>query len=604
MIGNEKEKLKINMKKKINKRIFLIVSAGVILISLAVSAVLILSNAKHIERIIDYGTIMRGVSLNGIDLSGKTLEQAKAVTADIPENLLSKAEFILEVKGDIYTYTADDFNVSTDYQDIIKKAFSYGHFGSYDERKKAVDTAKNEGANFSVSLCVDEKELKSAFAKLKQILDKPPQDAAAAFMPWGYTKDGKEYKPDVKAMADAHADGKEYDEDIELVRIDVDDMPSSLRYQYWETKKYIDDFTLKDANIARFLYTPEAAGFNVDMDAIYDEIMAQVQSGDFSKITVPVEPAEADITLEDVINDTQLIVSWTSSYESHDKHDRVWNVSRMSSFINGEDIQPGEEWSVNDTAGPRDAKTAKIIGWKKAAGLYQGSTTQQYGGGVCQLGSTTYNAALRADLTIVEHWHHSDASGYIPKGLDATLDSGGKDLVLRNDGTAPVYLVSYVDPKKQTVTVEVYGRLPYSEKFKQYVIYDYTSDNKGKPYGMGRVKTIKATQTPTGDVLSPENPIIVFSSPKAGRKVEVFKLVYALDGTELENKLFRVSDYKPINGYTYIYPPNLMPASTPTPPTPTPPTPTPPAPTTPESTPTTPASTPTMPESTPTTPVS
>ena len=559
MFGGAKKTGKMDKK----KRIILIASAGVLTVAVAI-AVIFLMGSGDTEEVVDFTAVPDGVSVNGVDISGMTREQAISAMENIQDELLDAYVCTLEYGGEIYTYTADDFNLSTDYKDIIAQAVTGGGTS---------DTA--QGMELTVSLVADEDAIRNVLADLKQTLDKAPVDATMVFAPSGYTEDGTLYEPDPKELADAHAVGDELDRP-ELVRRDVTDMPNELRYLFWNEDRYDEDNIPADADIMRFQYTEDEDGLSIDVEVVAAQIQNALNTGDNSPITLSPEMIEAGVTVEDLKENTQLIVSWTSSYKDHSGSSRNWNVSRMSSFINDTFIEPGEEWSVNDTAGPRNATTAREIGWRKAAGLYRGGTTQQYGGGVCQLGSTTYNAALRADLTIVEFHHHSDPSGYIPKGLDATLDyvsanSNGKDLVLRNDGETPVYLVSYIDPEKETVTVEVYGRLPYNEEYGQQVIYDYTSDNKGTRYGSGRVITIEATQTPKGVALSPENPTIVFSSPRAGYKVEVYKHIYALDGTKLENTLLRISDYKPINGYTYVYPADLMPTPTPTiDPTPTP----------------------------------
>ena len=535
------------------KRIILIASAGVLVIAAALAVIFL--TGGDTEDVIDFTVVPDGVTVNGVDISGMTKEQAISAMEKIEDELLSGYECTLEYDGETYTYTAEDFGLSSDYEDILAQAVTGGD----------TDASEPVGLELTVSLVADEAAIRSALTSIEQSLAQAPTDATMEFMSRGYTEDGTAYDPDPTELADAHA-GHDDLERPELVRIAAEDTPNRLRYLYWEEDKYIDAKPA-DADIARFLYTEGKPGIAVDTDTLVNAIMAQVKSGDDEPITVPVKEDEPDVTVADLKEKTQLISSWTSSYADHDGKARNWNVSRMSSFVDGVIIDPSEEWSINKEAGPRNSKTAKEFGWKKAAGLYQGGTTQQYGGGVCQLGSTTYNAALRADLTIVEFSHHSDPSGYIPKGLDATLDytsenATGKDLVLGNDGEAPIYLVSYVDPEKMTVTVEVYGQLPYSEEYKQQVIYDYTSDNKGTRYGSGRVNTIEATQTPDDKKLSPENPTIVFSKPRAGYKVEVFKRVYALDGRELENTLLRTSVYQPIDGYTYVYPESLMPTPT------------------------------------------
>ena len=552
MFGGTKSKDKIGKK----KRIIFIVSSGMLVVAIAFAAIFLMDSGIA-EDAIEFTGIPNGVSVNGVDISCMTNEQVVSAIVELQEKMLDNYICMLECSGEIFEYTADDFNVSTNYEEVLAQAL-----------------AAKSAEEFTVIMTADTAAVGEVLAQLKHSLDAEPINATMTFMPWGYFEDGTAYEPDLTNLAEANAKGKRLEHD-DLVRNDDADTINKLRYQFWDNDEYVSDYTPADADVARFAYTPGETGISVDTDAAYDAIMAQVNSGEFSTITVPMEDTEPEITLESLKNDTQLITSWTSSYSgSHDYYKRNWNVSRMSSFVN-DIIEPGEEWSINETAGSRNATTAREIGWKKAPGLYQGATTQQYGGGVCQLGSTTYNAALRADLTIVKFHHHSDASGYIPKGLDATLDypsinSNRKDLVLRNDGKTPVYLVSYVEPEKTTVTVEVYGRLPYNDAYGQQVIYDYTSDNKGTRYGMGRVIPVYATKTPKGDVLTPENPTIVFSSPKAGCKVKVYKHIYALDGTELDIMLLRVSNYKPINGYTYFYPPDLMPTPTPGDPTPTP----------------------------------
>jgi hypothetical protein len=227
----------------------------------------------------------------------------------------------------------------------------------------------------------------------------------------------------------------------------------------------------------------------------------------------------------------------------------------MSSFINSAVIQPGEQWSVNKTAGPRNSTTAREIGWKKAAGLELGGTTPQYGGGVCQLGSTTYNAALRANLTIAEFSHHSIPSDYIPKGLDATLSTPKPDLILQNDNTMPVYLVSYVDPKKETVTVEVYGQLPVDPTYGENIIYDFKSENVRRYGSPGSITLFNQSKTPDGKTLSPSHPTIEFASPRAGTKADVYKhILSSTDGKDLcDPILYEVANYSPIQGRVYSY---------------------------------------------------
>jgi len=544
------------------RRIFLIAAAGVLLAALTVAAVYVFGTTAglgRIERVLDFNTVMSGVSVNGVDISGLTDEEAAEATEGLNKELLNAHSLTFKVHEDTHTYALEDLSVGTDYEDIIAQAIDYGRTGSFEDRKAAYDKAKSEGMAFTVSLKVEEDKLRTALADLKKELDQAPQDAKAEFMPCGYTlnADGTpiKFEPDPKEMADAHAKGKEIERPA-LVRIDPADKPNDLRYQYWNNDEYDKkDFIPADAYIARFYYVPELTGFDVNTDAIFDQVMNAIDTGDFSEIEVPTEVTEAALKLDDIKKDTQLIASWTSSYRGHSGYDRNWNVSRMSSFINGAEIQPGEQWSVNKTAGPRNSKTAKTIGWKEAAGLELGGTTPQEGGGVCQLGSTTYNAALRANLTIADFSHHSIPSDYIPKGLDATLSTPTPDLILQNDNTMPVYLVSYVDPKKETVTVEVYGQLPVDPTYGENIIYDFSSENVRRYGSPGSITLYNQTKTPDGKTLSPSRPTIEFASPRAGTKADVYKhILSSTDGKDLcDPILYEEANYRPIQGRVYSY---------------------------------------------------
>ncbi len=557
MISETNGNMEMSNGKTKGRRIFLIAASGVLLVALAVAAVFVFgSSAERVQRVLDFNTVTQGVSVNGIDISGLTDEDARAATEGLVKELLSANSFTFIVHDQTHTYALEDLSVRTDYDDIIAQAIDYGRTGTFAERLGAYDKAKSEGVTFGVSLKAEEDKLRAALADIKKELDQAPQDAKAEFMPCGFTLDNGApvpFEPNPKEMADTHADKKQI-ERPELVRID--ELPNKLRYQFWNEHEYEEeDYIPVDADIARFYYEPEVTGFDVDTDAIYEQVMNAVTSGDFSEIEVPTQVTEAVVKLDDIKANTQLISSWTSSYRGHSGYDRNWNVSRMSSFVDGVIIKPGEQWSVNDEAGPRNSTTAREIGWKEAGGLELGGTTQQVGGGVCQLGSTIYNAALRANLTIAKFSHHSIPSEYIELGLDATLSTPSPDLVLQNDNTMPVYLVSYVDPKKETVTVEVYGQLPVDPTYGENIIYNFTSENKRRYGSPGSITLYNQTQTPNGKTLSPDCPTIEFASPRVGTKADVYKhILSSIDGKELCDPIFyEEADYRPISGRIYCY---------------------------------------------------
>lgn len=116
---------------------------------------------------------------------------------------------------------------------------------------------------------------------------------------------------------------------------------------------------------------------------------------------------------------------------------RAWNIALAAARIDGAVLRPGESFSFNRTVGPRGLED----GFRPAPELVDGDRVEGIGGGVCQVASTLYAAALEAGLTIEARRAHSRPAAYIRPGLDATVSfSRGVDLVVRNDSDAPVAL--------------------------------------------------------------------------------------------------------------------------------------------------------------------
>jgi len=128
---------------------------------------------------------------------------------------------------------------------------------------------------------------------------------------------------------------------------------------------------------------------------------------------------------------------------------RINNVELACKSINGKILAPGEEFSFNETVGQRTTDR----GYKEASIIVDGHKESGVGGGICQVSSTVYQAALAAGLEILERHEHSKKVPYIAKGDDATI-SGKLDLRFKNDYDFPVKFE--VATNGENVTVVVY----------------------------------------------------------------------------------------------------------------------------------------------------
>lgn len=131
---------------------------------------------------------------------------------------------------------------------------------------------------------------------------------------------------------------------------------------------------------------------------------------------------------------------------------RIHNIKVAAAKFNGLVIQPGTSFSFNDTIGPIDAST----GYEFALVIKSGKTIPEYGGGVCQVSTTLFQAATKAGLEIVKRFPHAYPVRYYgAPGFDATIYPGGPDLEFRNDTGTPILIQMRVARTK--LIVDLFG---------------------------------------------------------------------------------------------------------------------------------------------------
>ena len=291
---------------------------------------------------------------------------------------------------------------------------------------------------------------------------------------------------------------------------------------------YADEDTKSTS--AKISYEEEQTGYSVVEDELIATIEQKIKSKDFSKFEAPVKEVQPKYTVDYFKDNLNVIGQYTSEFDHSplNKAGRVYNIWKMADVVNGVKIEPGETWSMNDEAGDR----TEANGWALASGIENGVTQDVPGGGICQVSSTLYNAALRAELGIVERKHHSWPSDYMPMGLDATISTGSPDLKLKNDYDTSVYLIASVDGPSQSITVKVYG-LPverdYTLKFRSEVV---KTVDPGEP-------TVEEN-----DEMEPGTQQIMRSAKK-GYVVDVYKDYLDSEGNLIKSEKMYQDYYKP-----------------------------------------------------------
>ena len=120
-------------------------------------------------------------------------------------------------------------------------------------------------------------------------------------------------------------------------------------------------------------------------------------------------------------------------------NNRIANIQNGTNMINGTIVMPGETFSVYEYVEPFNADN----GYYLAGSYLNGRVVDSYGGGICQVSTTLYNAAIRAELEIVERSPHSMTVNYVPLSADAAISGTAKDLKFKNNLDNPIYIEGY-----------------------------------------------------------------------------------------------------------------------------------------------------------------
>lgn len=161
-------------------------------------------------------------------------------------------------------------------------------------------------------------------------------------------------------------------------------------------------------------------------------------------------PPSATAT-EETMNFSSLLAGGESNFKGSPVN-RIQNIRVGSSKLHGIVIGPGEIFSFNGIVGSVDAENE----FKSELVIKNGRVTPEYGGGLCQVSTTLFRAAVLAGLPIIERKGHSlPVHYYDPQGFDATVYPDVTDLKFRND--TPGYLLIQRKIQGTILTFELYG---------------------------------------------------------------------------------------------------------------------------------------------------
>ena len=231
--------------------------------------------------------------------------------------------------------------------------------------------------------------------------------------------------------------------------------------------------------------TPEREGTAVDVAASLKGggVFALERPAEVLEIPVVLRRDAPSVTLADLQPIDSVLSAQTTVYNSYER-DRTHNLKLAAKAVDGVVLKPGGEFSYNRIVGPR----AKSLGFRDAPIFVNGQIEPGTGGGICQISTTVYQAALLAGMRIRQRSHHSMAVRYAPPGLDATVAYGVLDLRFENPLKHAVYIK--VEAQGGRAKATIYGASSDRRK-----IRIERTVSKPVPYG---TKTIVDPSLPPG----------------------------------------------------------------------------------------------------------
>jgi len=280
-----------------------------------------------------------------------------------------------------------------------------------------------------------------------------------------------------------------------------------------------------DVQNRTFTFSGGQDGYAVDTDRLYGQVVNAIEANEGgSVIQVQRQKISAGVTTQTLMGQYGEITSAVTNASSSSAN-RLTNIRLALSLINGVRIDPGETFSFNGTVGKRTTQR----GFKMAGAYENGLNTEEVGGGICQVSTTLFNAAVKADMTIVERSPHSKPVAYVDKGKDAAVDWPGTDLKFRNDTDEPVYIVAWLGSDKR-VRISIYGKKPADGS---YIRVEAVTTDTIQP---GKDKVTYNESLEPGET-------VVISKARIGYKAVAYKVYYSASGNEIRREVLCRSNY-------------------------------------------------------------
>ena len=395
-------------------------------------------------------TITSGVFIKGVNVSGMTKEEAKnAVNSYLEENMADNLS--LKYSNYEYNVATEQIEAKFDVDSAVNYAFNIGRTNNFFGNAKNYLSVLMNKIDIDPILQYNEEALNNYIDFLEISL--PDQVKQASY----YVEDGE-----LVITTGSTGAGIKRDSLKKLILEGLQDNSySTTKYEIPTYVTYPESLNIdniynevhEDVANAYFTTNPYAIyAENIGVDFNVDEVKQTVtEVGTNTEYRFKLNYTMPEVTVDSLGMEAfpNLLGTYSTNYVNN--ANRTTNLRLASDKINGVVLMPGDTFSFNSIVGPRTEEK----GYKSAAIYSDGMVVDGVGGGICQIVTTLYNAAVKANMNITVRRNHTFVPSYSQPGFDATVVYGSQDFKFVNSREYPVKIVSSVSGG--VATVSIYG---------------------------------------------------------------------------------------------------------------------------------------------------
>ena len=382
--------------RKISAVIILLVIVGMLVTALASA---LSAYGKTVLVGSEPGTICAGVTVEGIDISGMTVDEAKEKVDAYVDALAATVVSVKIGEDATEEKTLEALGFGADADAFIDDVAKIGKTGNLIQRYKDLKDAAEGGNEHNMDFTVDQEVVAAWIGELAETYN---VEAKSATM----TRSGGQWQITRGNYG---------------TELNVEESTAQLM------KALTEDWEIPSA----------------------DDLESGLHSPDIS-VEFAMEETEPEYTSEDLQNCQTLLGTYSTNYGTGNRG-RAQNVENGCRLINGSMLMPGEVLSADAKMRPYTIENGYGVG-----GAYvNGKVQDDIGGGICQVSTTLYNAVLFAELGVVQRANHSMTVDYVPLARDAAIAGDWKDFKFENTSDYPIYVEGYAGGG--TITFNIYG---------------------------------------------------------------------------------------------------------------------------------------------------